>query len=59
MDFLSYLIIAIGIGIAAWITIKQKPWWELTPEEKKKRIPFMIAGALLVVLGIIVFLIVS
>jgi sulfite exporter TauE/SafE len=58
MDFLSYLIIGIGICIATWVTIKQKPWWKLTLEEKKKRMPFVITGALLVVLGIATFLIV-
>jgi len=59
MDFISYLVIGIGIVIAMWVSIKQKPWWQLTPEEKKKRMPFMIAGIFFVILGIIVFLIVS
>ncbi len=53
MDFISYLIIAIGIGLSAWAAIKQKPWWQLTPEEKKKKLPFVIAGAALVILGIV------
>lgn len=51
MDFISYLVIAIGVGVSAWVVIKQKPWWELTPEEKKKRLPFVIAGALIVIAG--------
>jgi len=59
MDFLSYLIIAVGIGLSAWVAIKQKPWWKLTPEEKKKRMPFVIVGALLVVLGIVAFIIIN
>ena len=56
MDFLSYLIIGLGIGIAAWVTIKQKPWRQLTSEEKKKRMPFMIAVAVLIILGIVLII---
>jgi hypothetical protein len=56
MDFISYFIIAIGIGLAAWVTVKQKPWWKLTEEEKKKRMPIMIAGLVLVVLGIVLMI---
>jgi uncharacterized membrane protein len=53
MDFISYLIIAIGIGLSAWVAVRQKPWWKLTKEEKKKRIPIVVAGSVLVVLGIV------
>lgn len=53
MDFISYLIIAVGIGLSAWVVVKQKPWWKLTKEEKKKRMPIVIAGLVVVVLGIV------
>jgi H+/Cl- antiporter ClcA len=59
MDYIIYLMMAIGIGLSAWVAIKQKPWWELTREEKKKRLPFMIAVLLLVILGIVAFIIVK
>ncbi len=55
MDYISYIIIAIGIGLSAWVVVKQKPWWKLTPEEKKKRLPLVIAGFAVVVLGLIMF----
>jgi len=53
MDFLSYLIIAIGIGLSAWVITTQKPWWKLSSKEKKKRLPLVIIGAFLIILGII------
>ena len=57
MDLISYLIIAVGVGLSAWIVIKQKPWGELSEEGKKQRKKFMIAGFILVVFGVIAFLI--
>lgn len=59
MDLLSYLIIGIGIGLSAWVVITQKPWWKLSPKEKKEKLPLVIVGALLLVLGIVVFMVVN
>ncbi|MFC1700853.1 hypothetical protein ACFLZ0_01830 [Patescibacteria group bacterium] len=59
MDFIRYLVIGIGIVIITWVSIKQKPWWQLTSEEKKKRMPLVIAGIFFAILGIVVFLIAS
>ncbi|MDD5752952.1 MAG: hypothetical protein PHI45_02630 [Candidatus Pacebacteria bacterium] len=55
MDYISYIIIAIGIGLATWMAIQQKPWWKLTKEEKKKRLPIVIARLVLMVLGLVMF----
>jgi len=56
MDYISYIIIAIGIGLSAWVAIKQKPWWILTKEEKKEKLPLVIAGLVLAVLGLVMFI---
>ena len=50
--------VGMGVGISIGISIgkKQKPWSELTEKEKKTKIVIMIAGAVLVVAGAVVFL---
>jgi len=56
MDYISYLIITIGIGLSVWVIIRQKPWWKLTPDEKKKKLPLIIAGFIVIILGLVMFL---
>ena len=61
-DFVIGIPIGIAIGIAIGISIgiaigkKQKPWSELTEEEKKNRKIAIGAGIVTLLLGIIVFL---
>ena len=49
--------VGIGIGISIGISIgkKQKPWSELTEQEKRIKIWIIVAGAVLVVAGAVVF----
>lgn len=59
-DFIGITIgIAIGISIGISIGIamgkKQKPWSEMTEEEKRIRKIVIGAGLLLLVLGVVVF----
>jgi hypothetical protein len=46
---------ALGIAIEIAIGIKQKPWSELTEEEKKSRKNAICIGMSALVIGIIVF----
>ena len=48
-----------GIGISIGISIgkKQKPWSELTDNEKRTRIISITAGVVLLVAGVVVFLV--
>ncbi|UCF13748.1 MAG: hypothetical protein JSW06_05700 [Thermoplasmatales archaeon] len=60
-DFVVGIPIGIAIGIAIGISIgieigKQKPWSELTEEEKKIRKSGIGAGIVILLLGVIVFL---
>ena len=61
-DFVIGIPIGIAIGIAIGLTLgiiigrKQKPWSELTEEEKKIRKIAIGAGIIILLLGIIVFL---
>ena len=48
--------IAIGLNIGILIGKKQKPWSELTEEEKKIRKTAIGVGSIILLLGIIVFL---
>jgi hypothetical protein len=47
---------AIGIAIELAIDIQQKPWSELTDEEKKIRKNALFVGTLSLIIGVIVFL---
>ena len=53
----------IAVGIAAGLAIgliagrKQKPWSELSDEERKIRIRLIAAGVVLLVAGVVVFLV--
>jgi len=61
-DFVIGIPIGIAIGIAIGLNLgiaigkKQKPWSELTEEEKKIRKIAIGAGTAILLLGIIVFL---
>lgn len=61
-DFVIGIPIGIAIGIAIGLNLgiiigkKQKPWSELTEEEKRNRKIAIVAGLLLLGLGIVVFL---
>ena len=57
-DFVIGIPIGIAIGISIGIAIgkKQKPWSELTEEEKRNKKIMIGAGSISLVLGIIVFL---
>lgn len=53
-----------GVGwvlgfVIGYATGRQKPWWKLSAEEKKKRMPLVIALGVLAVLGLVVFLLFS
>ncbi|HIH28198.1 MAG TPA: hypothetical protein HA260_00170 [Thermoplasmata archaeon] len=47
---------ALGIAIEIAIGIKQKPWSELTEEEKKIRKNALFVGIITLIIGVIVFL---
>jgi hypothetical protein len=47
---------AVGIALEIAIGIQQKPWSELTEEEKKIRTNALIVGTFILIVGIIVFL---
>lgn len=47
---------AIGIAIEIALGIQQKPWSELTEEEKKIRKNALFVGFLTLIIGVIVFL---
>ncbi|OGE15261.1 hypothetical protein A2409_03650 [Candidatus Curtissbacteria bacterium RIFOXYC1_FULL_41_36] len=54
MSFLTYfVIIAIVVTLPVLAAVLPKPWWKLDREQKKKRLPFIIAGVVLAGLGII------
>ena len=57
-DFVIGIPIGIAIGISIGIAIgkNQKPWSDLTEEEKKTRKLAIGAGIVILLLGIIVFL---
>ena len=61
-DFVIGIPIGIAIGIAIGLNLgiivgkKQKPWSELTEEEKKIRKIVIGVGSIILLLGIIVFL---
>ena len=60
MSVLTYLvIIAIVITLPVLAAVLPKPWWKLNQKQKKERSPFIIAGAILAVLGIINLIIVT
>ena len=47
---------AIGIAVEIALGIQQKPWSELTEEEKKIRKSALFVGFLTLIIGVIVFL---
>jgi len=47
---------ALGIAIEIAIGIQQKPWSELTDEEKKIRKNALFVGTMTLIIGVIVFL---
>jgi hypothetical protein len=47
---------ALGIAIEIAIGIRQKPWSELTEEEKKIRKNALCVGIVTLIIGVIVFL---
>jgi hypothetical protein len=47
---------AVGIAIDIAIGIQQKPWSELTEEEKKIRKNALLVGTMTLIIGVIVFL---
>jgi len=47
---------SLGIAIEIAIEIQQKPWSELTEEEKKIRKNALSVGTITLILGVIVFL---
>jgi hypothetical protein len=47
---------ALGIAIEIAIGIQQKPWSELTDEEKKIRKNALFVGIITLIIGVIVFL---
>ena len=47
---------AVGIAIDIAIGIQQKPWSELTEEEKKIRKNALLVGTMTLIIGIIIFL---
>lgn len=47
---------ALGIAIEIAIGIQQKPWSELTEEEKKIRKNALFVGTMTLIIGVIVFL---
>ncbi len=47
---------SLGIAIEIALGIQQKPWSELTEEEKKIRKNALFVGSLMLIIGIIVFL---
>ena len=49
--------VAAGIGVGISIGRKQKPWSELTAEEKKWRILYIVAGGVIFVALVVFFLI--
>ncbi len=56
-EFLWIRIVIISVGITVAVaTRKQKPWWKLTKEEKKKRLPYMVAGIALAAIGVVILL---
>ena len=61
-DFVIGIPIGIAIGIAIGLTLgiiigkKQKPWSELTDEEKRICKIAIVAGIIILLLGVIVFL---
>ena len=56
VGFAMGMVIGLVIGIAAGR--KQKPWSELTDKEKKIRIGITVAGAILLIAGVIAFFLV-
>ncbi len=48
MEWGAGFVLGLVLGYAAG---RQKPWWELSTEEKKKRMPVIIALLILLVLG--------
>lgn len=48
--------VALGIAIEIAIGIQQKPWSELTDEEKKIRKNALFVGIMTLIIGVIVFL---
>ena len=57
IQFFAGLLIGLALGFSLGISIgkKQKPWSDLTPEEKRLRTVLIIVGVVLVILGIIGF----
>ena len=47
---------AVGIALEIAIGIQQKPWSELTEEEKKIRKNALLVGTIILIVGVIVFL---
>ncbi len=47
---------AVGIALEIAIGIQQKPWSELTEEEKKIRKNELLAGVITLIIGVIAFL---
>ena len=50
---------AVGIGTGISIGKKQKPWSELSENQRKLRIGLIAAGVVLLAAGIVAFLLVS
>jgi len=54
------LAVGLSIGLATGIAIgkKEKPWSEMTPQEKKLKITAVGFGGIMLIAGVIVFLVV-
>jgi len=53
------LAVGLSIGLATGIAIgkKEKPWSEMTPQEKKLKIAAVGFGVIMLIAGVIVFLV--
>lgn len=58
-EFFWLRIVIISIGLIILFAVrKKKPWWELTNKEKKKRLPYIVTGIALAVVGLITFFVI-
>jgi len=55
MDYISYIIIAIGIGLASWVAIKQKSWRKDENKKRQARRILLFVVILLLGVSIIIF----
>ena len=54
------LAVGLSIGLVTGIAIgkKEKPWSELSPQEKKLKITAVVLGVIMLIAGVIAFLVV-